>query len=149
MLHVGTHFMLRPGEIGRSWMQLGDGRRLALNELLSWRIVSQELVTLSACQTGVGGGSEVEGLATLLLKRGAGAVVASLVFKVTGRDPHVLAVVFCSIVGAVGSTYLQRYFLIVGTGFGGAWTLIVGAMAAVGNRAGRAAGGAAGSVWVP
>ena len=78
-----------------------------------------------------------------------GAVVASLVFKMTGRDPHVLGVVFCSIVGAVGSTYLQRYFLIVGTGFGGAWTLIVGAMAAVGNRAGLAAAGAAGSVWVP
>ena len=67
----------------------------------------------------------------------------------TGREPHVLAVVFCSILGAVGSTYLQRYFLIVGTGFGGAWTLIVGAMAAVGNRAGLAAAGAAGSVWVP
>jgi len=78
-----------------------------------------------------------------------GAVVASLVFQVTGREPHVLAVVFCSILGAVGSTYLQRYFLIVGTGFGGAWTLIVGAMAAVGNRAGLAAAGAAGSVWVP
>jgi hypothetical protein len=39
--------------------------------------------------------------------------------------------------------------MIVGTGFVGAWTLIVGAMAAVGNRAGLAAAGAAGSVWVP
>lgn len=78
MLHIGTHFQLRPGEVGRSWMQLGDGQRLSLNELLSWRIVSQELVTLSACQTGVGGGAGVEGLATLMLKRGAGAVLASL-----------------------------------------------------------------------
>ncbi len=47
------------------------------------------------------------------------------------------------------ATYLQRYFLIVGTGFGGAWTLIVGAMAALGNRAGLAAVAASGSVWVP
>ena len=78
-----------------------------------------------------------------------GAVAASLAFQLADKEPSVLAVVFCSIVGAVGSTYLQRYFLIVGTGFGGAWTLIVGAMAAVGNRAGLAAAAAGGSVWVP
>ena len=59
-----------------------------------------------------------------------GAVVANLVFPVTGRDPHVLAVVFCSIARRRRRPrYLQRYFIIVGTGFGGAWTLIVGAMA--------------------
>ena len=78
-----------------------------------------------------------------------GAVVANIIYKMTNTDPHVLGIVFASIVGAVGSTYLQRYFLIVGTGFGGAWTLIVGAMAAVGNRAGLAAVAASGSVWVP
>ncbi|MFT3818432.1 MAG: CHAT domain-containing protein [Rubrivivax sp.] len=68
MLHIGTHFMLRPGNMGRSWMQLGDGSRLRL----------QELVTLSACQTDVGGGGEVEGLSALILDLGAQAVVASL-----------------------------------------------------------------------
>ena len=31
--------------------------------------------------------------------------------------------------------YLQSYFIIVGTAFGGAWTLIVGAMALLGDRA--------------
>jgi Domain of unknown function (DUF4203) len=78
-----------------------------------------------------------------------GAVAASLAYQLADKEPHVLAVVFCSIIGAVGSTYLQRYFLIVGTGFIGAWTLIVGAMAAIGNRAGLAAAAASGSVWVP
>ncbi len=78
-----------------------------------------------------------------------GAVAASLAYQLADKEPHVLAVVFCSIVGAVGSTYLQRYFLIVGTGFIGAWTLIVGAMAVIGNRAGLAAAAASGSVWVP
>ena len=43
--------------------------------------------------------------------------------------------------------YLQRYFVIVGTGFGGAWTLIVGVMALLGNRAAMAAA-TAGNVWV-
>lgn len=78
-----------------------------------------------------------------------GAVAASFGFQLADKEPHVLAVVFCSIVGAVGSTYLQRYFLIVGTGFGGAWILLVGAMEALGNRAGLTAAAASGSVWVP
>jgi hypothetical protein len=43
--------------------------------------------------------------------------------------------------------YLQRYFIIVGTGFGGAWTLIVGAMALIGDRRAMSAA-AAGDVWV-
>ncbi len=78
MLHIGSHFSLRPGEVGRSWLLLGDGQRLSLDELLAWPLASQELVTLSACQTGLGGGAEVEGLAGLLLRQGAAGVVASL-----------------------------------------------------------------------
>jgi hypothetical protein len=58
-----------------------------------------------------------------------------------------MVVVLCSIAGAIAATYLQRYFIIVGTAFGGAWTMIVGAMALVGDRtAMRAATG--GDVWV-
>ena len=45
------------------------------------------------------------------------------------------------------SMYLQRYFIILGTAFGGAWTMIVGAMALIGDRAARAAV-AANDVWV-
>jgi hypothetical protein len=84
-----------------------------------------------------------------LLGAGIGAALASLGYQLADKDPHVLAIVFSAVVGAVASTYLQRYFMIVGTGFVGAWTVIVGAMAAVGSRAGLAAAGAAGSVWVP
>jgi hypothetical protein len=82
-----------------------------------------------------------------LVGAGLGAVVANLAFSASGRDPHVLAVVFCAIAGAVAAMYLQRYFIIVGTGFGGAWTLIVGAMALVGDRSALAAA-ASGDVWV-
>jgi CHAT domain-containing protein len=78
MLHIGTHFVLRPGEIGRSWIQLGDGQRLQLQDMLTWRLNSQDLVTLSACQTGQGGGGEVEGLSALMLKLGANAVLSTL-----------------------------------------------------------------------
>src|SRR3954465_4730762 len=44
---------------------------------------------------------------------GLGAVIANLVFSGGGRDPSVLVVVLFSIAGAVGATYLQRYFIIV------------------------------------
>ena len=82
-----------------------------------------------------------------LIGAGLGAFVAHLAFGAGGRDPHFLAVVFMAITGAAAAMYLQRYFIIVGTGFGGAWTMIVGAMALVGDQAALAAA-AAGDVWV-
>jgi hypothetical protein len=78
---------------------------------------------------------------------GGGAVLANLAFRAAEREPHFLVIVFAAVVGAVGAIYLQRYVIILGTAFGGAWTLIVGAMALVGNRTALAAA-AAGDVWV-
>jgi hypothetical protein len=82
-----------------------------------------------------------------LVGAGLGAAVANLAFSAGDRDPSVYVVVLCAIAGAVGATYLQRYFIIVGTAFGGAWTMIVGAMAIVGDRAALRAA-ATGDVWV-
>ena len=82
-----------------------------------------------------------------LVGAGLGAVMANLMFAGGGRDPSVYVVVLFSIAGAVGATYLQRYFIIVGTAFGGAWTMIVGAMALVGSRAAIKAV-ASNDVWV-
>lgn len=85
-------------------------------------------------------------LGVALVGAGLGALVAHLAFSAGGQEPGLLAVVLCSTVGAVVATYLQRYVIIVGTGFGGAWTVIVGAMALVGTPVALAA---AGDVWVP
>lgn len=82
-----------------------------------------------------------------LVGAGLGAVVANGLFAYGNRDPHVVAVVLCSIVGAVAAMYLQRYFIIIGTAFGGAWTMIVGAMAIVGDKQALHAA-ASGDVWV-
>ena len=82
-----------------------------------------------------------------LMGAGLGAAVAHLLFSSGGRDPGVLVVILCAVVGAVAATYLQRYFIIVGTAFGGAWTMIVGAMALVGDRRALSAA-ASGDVWV-
>ena len=82
-----------------------------------------------------------------LIGAGLGAVVANVLFAAGDRAPNFLAVVFLSIAGAAAAMYLQRYFIIVGTGFGGAWTMIVGAMALVGDQTALAAA-ASGDVWV-
>ena len=82
-----------------------------------------------------------------LVGAGLGAVVANGLFAHGNRDPHVLAVILCSVAGAVAAMYLQRYFIIIGTAFGGAWTMIVGAMALVGDRRALHAA-ASGDVWV-
>ena len=82
-----------------------------------------------------------------LLGAALGAAVANLVFALFSREPGVLMLVLFSTGGAVLSMYVQRYVIIVGTAFGGAWTLIVGAMALDGNRTALAAA-ATGNVWV-
>ena len=76
-----------------------------------------------------------------------GAVTANLMFAATGQDPHYMVLILLTLLGAAGAMYLQRYFIIVGTAFGGAWTVIVGAMALLGNPTAMSAA-AAGNVWV-
>jgi hypothetical protein len=75
-----------------------------------------------------------------------GALLAHLVFQTRGEPPFLIVLV-AAIAGAVGSMFLQKYFIVVGTAFGGAWTLIVGAMALGGDRAARSAA-VGGNVWV-
>ena len=86
-------------------------------------------------------------LGVALIGAALGAVVANVVMAAGDRDPHFLVVVFFSVAGAAAAMYLQRYFIIVGTSFGGAWTMIVGLMALVGDQTAIAAA-ASGDVWV-
>jgi hypothetical protein len=82
-----------------------------------------------------------------LFGAGLGALAANLAFSASGQEPHFLVIAFCAVAGSVASMYLQRYVIIVSTAFGGAWTMIVGGMALVGDRAARAAAASA-DVWV-
>ena len=83
-----------------------------------------------------------------LVGAGLGALVAHAGWGyVRPGEPPALAVIALAILGAIGAMMLQRYVIIVATAFGGAWTMIVGGLAAAGDRAaGRAA--AAGDVWI-
>src|SRR6266850_348997 len=82
-----------------------------------------------------------------LMGAALGAAVAHIAFSTGGRDPSVIVVILFAVAGAISATYLQRYFIIVGTAFGGAWTMLVGAMALVGNRTALRAA-TSGDVWV-
>lgn len=69
-----------------------------------------------------------------------GAMVANLAFP---SDPGLPMLVLFAVVGAVASSYLERYVIIVGTAFGGAWTLLLG-LVSLGSDAAAGANG----LWV-
>jgi hypothetical protein len=83
-----------------------------------------------------------------LMGAAVGAFVLHLVWPMVATgNPHVIAVVIASALGAIGAIWVQRAVIILGTAFGGAWTLLVGALALAGDTAARGAASAPG-VWV-
>jgi len=69
-----------------------------------------------------------------LVGAGLGALIANLTWTQIEGDPHPFVVVLFSVAGALLATWLQRYVIILGTAFGGAWTLIVGGLAFMGDK---------------
>jgi len=90
-------------------------------------------------------------LGVALVGAGLGAASAHLVFTASDQDPGVLMVVLLSIAGAAGAMVLQRYFLVVGTAFGGAWSIVIGALTLGGDRSALSAmtGGYVWAVFPP
>lgn len=70
-----------------------------------------------------------------LVGAGLGALIAHEVwYWIKPGDPPVLIVIGAALVGAVLAMVVQRYVIVVGTAFGGAWTMIVGLMNALSTR---------------
>ena len=65
-----------------------------------------------------------------LVGAGLGALAVTLIWTQVDGDPHPVSW-WCSppVAGAWLATWLQRYVTIVGTAFGGAWAVLVGALA--------------------
>ena len=101
-----------------------------------------------------------------LIGAGLAAIAVNVVWgQLSGGDPPALAIIIAAVAGALASLSLQRYVIIVGTAFGGAWTLLVGGLALTGNGAAQAAASSAterpdvwvlypmnpapGEIWVP
>ncbi len=82
-----------------------------------------------------------------LVGAGIGALAANLIWTQIEGDPHPFVVVLFSVAGAVLATWLQRYVIILGTAFGGAWTMLVGGLAVMGDT-GPLKAAAQGDIWV-
>jgi hypothetical protein len=85
-----------------------------------------------------------------LVGAGFGALASHVVWgQIETADPPAALIIGAAIAGAVGAVVLQRYVMVVGTAFAGAWMMIVGgvALAAHGPASGvvRAA---ASDVWI-
>jgi CHAT domain-containing protein len=85
VVHLASHFSFRPGVESASFLLTGKGEVLRVSDtkvLTPVLFRSVELLTLSACQTGMlsatSDGREVESIAAILQRRGAAAVLATL-----------------------------------------------------------------------
>jgi CHAT domain-containing protein/Flp pilus assembly protein TadD len=84
VLHIASHFVFRPGTEYDSFLLLGDGTTFSLADMYDEDIDFNdvELLTLSACETGLGAGSgdgrEIEGFGSLAQRQGAKTVLATL-----------------------------------------------------------------------
>jgi CHAT domain-containing protein len=99
VVHIASHFRLRPGNNADSYLLLGDGAALTLAEMSEMSnarplFENVDLITLSACETALGGeatsgeagvgavgkanGAEVDSFGALAQQQGAGAVLATL-----------------------------------------------------------------------
>jgi len=84
LVHISSHFSLRPGDDAHSFLLLGNVEPLTLSQLKKPRRLFEgvQLLTLSACKTATPEadkfGKEIDGLAELAQRLGADAVVATL-----------------------------------------------------------------------
>jgi CHAT domain-containing protein len=85
VLHIASHFKFDDKKADNSFLLLGDGTHLTLKKMkdLKLKLSNIDLLTLSACETGLGGGrnskgKEIESFGILGQKLGAKAVLATL-----------------------------------------------------------------------
>ncbi|HKQ08852.1 MAG TPA: tetratricopeptide repeat protein [Blastocatellia bacterium] len=86
LVHISSHFRLVPGDASSSFLLLGDGKMLTLADIRNEPddlFGGVELLTISACETGLQRESELDGreidsFAELAQRKGAQAILASL-----------------------------------------------------------------------
>ena len=86
LVHIASHFRFEAGDSNLSFLLLGDGGKLTLEDIKNAPddlFKGVELLTLSACETAVqkgraSDGREIDGFAELAQRKGAKAVLASL-----------------------------------------------------------------------
>jgi hypothetical protein len=83
-----------------------------------------------------------------LVGAGVGVLIAHLVWRaISSGDPPAVAVIVVAVAGAIAAMFIQRYVIVVGTAFAGAWTIVVGIANAFPAR-GLTTGSSASEVWI-
>lgn len=99
VVHIATHFQFRAGQENQSYLILGSKDTLTLEyfDSLPTSIRSKDLLTLSACETAMiaesASGAEIEGLGTMLQKKGVCCVLATL-WKVNDMSTAIFMIGF-------------------------------------------------------
>lgn len=63
-----------------------------------------------------------------LVGAGIGVLIAHIVWTQVGTgDPPAMAIIAVSVAGAIGAMFVQKYVIVAGTAFGGAWTIVLAA----------------------
>ena len=85
VVHIASHFTFSQGTELNSFLLLGDGSQLNLGAIRTgdYQFGGVDLLTLSACETGLGfgrdeRGHEIEGFGVIAQQKGAKAVIATL-----------------------------------------------------------------------
>ena len=84
LVHVASHFDFKPGDAKGSYLVLGKGDKLTVQELSTMSTIFKgvDLLTLSACNTATdtnsNGGEEIDNFGEVAQQQGAMAVIASL-----------------------------------------------------------------------
>lgn len=61
-----------------------------------------------------------------LVGAGLGVLAAHVLWMEVGRgDPPATAIIAVAIAGAIGAMFVQKYVIVMGTAFGGAWTIVL------------------------
>ena len=101
LVHIASHFKFEAGDASSSFLLLGDGNKLTLEDIKNAPddlFKGVELLTLSACETGVqkereSDGREIDGFAELAQRKEAKAILASL-WKVDDESTSLLMTQF-------------------------------------------------------
>jgi len=82
-----------------------------------------------------------------LVGAGLGALIAHVVWsQAAPADPPAAVIIAASVAGAITAMVLQRYVIVVGTAFSGAWLVVVGAAAFMAGAQNRSA--LTSEVWI-
>ena len=131
---LGMYGLILGAMVTTSWMGASSTWTLVLAAAVGG--ILGALLMIAAYFVGVG-----------LIGAGLAALAINLLWRVFGGEPPTLVLVIGCVLGALGALSVVRYVVVAGTAIAGAWTLIVGVVALMGDRAALRAA-SAGDVWV-